>query len=284
MERKDNNEVSSLILNLALKTLQNAVIFGALLIVLIFMLFPSVPEDFYASAGNGVLSYAFAVKATDENSSTDRIIKTADKALSLAERNSEYNAEAEKYLKALLSKGDVVAAVEKIDKRNLAEAPKVLHVNLCDSIDYYTVCLYRLRLKRNCTTLFIAGADCEIIRLDEKLNSLDNKEKAYLFDQLSYYVDYCIENSAANKLETFGIEDYYAAALDGVANKIDVPDPALSDLFELKALYKFSTSYTLAGGKLGFTESIEEYDNIKELYEDCLKNYCKLKRQEAIYE
>ncbi len=273
MEHKDNNEISSLILNLALKTLQNAAIFGALLIVLVFMLFPSVPEDFYASAGNGVLSYAFAIKATSDNSSTDRIIKTADKALSLSEHDSEYDADAEKYLKKLLTRNDVATIVKRIDERNLAESPKVLHVNLCDSIDYYTVCLYRIRLKRGCTTLFIAGNDCEIIRLDEKTSLLTDNEKAYLFDQLSYYVDYCSENSVANKLEALGIESFYKTALDGVVERINVVEPDLDDLFKLKALYRFSASYTLSGGELYFPESVEGYDNIKELYEDCLKNY-----------
>lgn len=283
--RRDNvNEMSNMIMSLALRTLWYAVVVGALLIVLFFALFPSAAEDYYTTAGNKPLAYAFAVKATGDNADAARLIKTADKSVSLYEHDDKYAGDVERYTRRLLLSTDGAELLAMLDRQNVLRSPKVLHVNLCDSKGYYSVAMYRARLSLGKTALFLGGNDIEIINLDAFMSTLGtaDKDSAYTFEQLALYVAYAAERGWDDKMDKLDVLTTYRSCLNDITGKINVSAPDLESLYVLRAYYKFSCAYyDAAGADIGAIEGISGYDDIKQLYEECLKNYTKTNTQEA---
>lgn len=280
MERKNNNAGSFyLTLTLAIKTLCYSVVCGALLFVLLFVTFPEIAEDFYAMAGSAKISYQFAEKATRYNESTSRLIKTADKAIALMEKDSAYAFDVEKYCSKLLLRADSKEIFSAIDENNLNNAPKEWHVNLYDSADYYSLSLYKSRLSRGVTDFFFNGKDVSITDLKKFVSERNEPsyDDAYFVGQVALYVEYRYNSSQSCNLDDSGFLEYYSRGLEAIAQEIDVNEPKIELLFRLKAFYRFYNVYEDKNADFGKVDGFDNCENVKTLYENCFKKYCENK-------
>ena len=115
MKRDDNSGTFSLVWQLALKTLWYSVVFGALVLVLVCVMFPAAAEDFYFQAGNAALSFQFAEKATPDDADVSRLRKTADKAIALMETDASYAGKAQHYCLKLLESDEKKTVHQELD-------------------------------------------------------------------------------------------------------------------------------------------------------------------------
>lgn len=283
MKRDDNSGTFSLLWQLALKTLWYSVVFGALVLVLVCVMFPAAAEDFYFQAGNAALSFQFAEKATPDDADVFRLRKTADKAIALMETDASYAGKAQRYCLKLLESDGAAQQLAEYDGMNVAQAPREWHVNLCDSVDYYSTALYRARLAEGDTRLYVGGKDVAIGDVDGLLgtNFAASTDAVYLINQLSVYAAEAGEQQQ-DALLTARFTEFYKAALKNVLGALDADSPALKDLFALKAFYRF---YNVMGGdgEWGAVDGDfpDDIADIKDLYEYCFENYCNTNETEV---
>ena len=287
MERNNSQSTFSLVLNLALKTMQYVIVTIALVLVATIIIFPTVGENFYSSAGNKPLAYRFAVNATGKNASVERVRKTADRAIALMLDRStpekdmaEYVVGAEKYCLALLNKPDIANYFAEIDAENVASVKenRILHVRLCDSFDYYTSALYTARLKQNKTDFFVQGkfvAVADFVEYAEN-NVLSADECVYVVRQAAMYVDYCAKNGVSDILEKVGFTEFYINEMNKSASDVDCDRPELKKLFRISVYSGFYKAYKTAHPEsdIGEIRNVEGFDSIDELCDYCTEKYC----------
>lgn len=287
VERNKNDATFSLIVNLALKTMQYTVVFGALILIATIILFPTLAENFYASAENKPLSYQFAVNATGKTASVERVKKTTDKAISLMLDTSlsdsareKYYGEAEKYCEMLLTHKDAEKFFADFDAKNVASVPvnnKRLHVRLCDSFDYYTSALYSARLSRNKTEFFVRGeyvAVADFSAYAEK-NGLSADEKAYVVRQAAQYLVFCRKNGTGDLLQENGFIDFYENAVSEAAADINPEKPELKKLFRVSIYSGFYKEYLLSHENAEIGQIGGEFVSVDKLCDYCMDKYCK---------
>ena len=274
MNRDGNSETFSLVLTLALKTLWYSVVFGALVLIFVLTAFPAAAEDFYAAAGSPKLSFQFAEKATGDDADAQRLVKTADKAAALMESYPDYAEKTEYYCLRLLLSGDAEEYFDEYDRANLQAVPPEWHVNVYDSYDYYSTTLYRARLARGITDLFVQGENVAPGDIDSVLtaDAAAGKEAVYILGQLSLYAAGCGEEQRAALL-TPRLTQFCAAALGAVTARLDADNPSLDRLYALRALYRFYNACEGEGG-WGAVEGFAQADDIASLYEYCFEKYC----------
>ncbi len=287
VERNKNDATFSLIVNLALKTMQYTVVFGALILIATIILFPALAENFYASAENKPLSYQFAVNATGKNASVDRVKKTTDKAISLMLDNSlpdsyreKYYGEAEKYCERLITHKDAGKFFADFDAKNVASVPlnnKRLHIRLCDSFDYYTAALYSARLKNNKTEFFVRGgyvAVADFVAYAAKIE-LSPDEKVYVVRQAAQYLAYCRSNGTGDLLQENGFIDFYEKAVTEAAADINPEKPELKKLFRISIYSGFYNEYLLSHENADIGKIGGDFVSVDKLCDYCMEKYCK---------
>lgn len=270
-------ELSRIALHYSVQTLKYVVIFGALLVMLLFFIFPGVAERFYTDAGNDEMAFLHMSRATDRDGGEDtgRLVRTVNAALKLYGENEEYSDCAEKYLVMLLGKPGIEERFKMIDSYNLIASPSpYFHPNLYSVKDYYVTELYKIGLNNGKTDLVLNGESLSVLQFTTGTYPFDDGYFTAL-NQLTEYVVFASSNGETLSFDGEKLRELYYAALSSVLQEFNLSSPTLKSLFALKSLYAFSEAAGNTGYELGAIDG-SDYggcSTVGQLYEKALLNY-----------